>query len=103
MKKNGHNKTSPSAKRSLRAQIGEHRWSILGMLLLASFVLGYLGRQKRQQDIGSGVLGELLGVVLGDRADRSDDRDGAVISFLDLHESLSPLVTRRCGTAARSA
>lgn len=43
MKKNGHNKTSPSAKRSLRAQLGDHRWSILGMLLLASFVLGYLG------------------------------------------------------------
>lgn len=50
--------------------------------MLAPIVLGYLGRQKRQQGMSSGVLGEILGAQ-ANRAQAQNPALGALASLLD--------------------
>jgi hypothetical protein len=50
--------------------------------MLAPIVLGYLGRQKRQQSMSAGVLGELLGAQ-SSRAQAQNPALGALASLLD--------------------
>jgi len=56
----------------------------IGQLLqmLAPIVLGYLGRQKRQQGLSSDMLGELLGTQSA-RAQAQSPALGALVSLLD--------------------
>ena len=50
--------------------------------MLAPIVLGYLGRQKRQQGMSSGMLGELLGTQ-SSRAQAKNPALGALAALLD--------------------
>ena len=53
-----------------------------GPEMLAPIVLGYLGRQKRQQGMSSGMLGELLGTQ-SSRAQAKNPALGALAALLD--------------------
>lgn len=52
------------------------------MQMLAPIVLGYLGRQKQQQGMGAGMLGELLGAQ-SSRAQAQNPALGMLASLLD--------------------
>jgi hypothetical protein len=74
-------------QRTVEAGIGQAsglQSNQVGQLLqmLAPIVLGYLGRQKRQQSLDSGMLGELLGSQLS-RGQAQNPALGALAALLD--------------------
>jgi len=74
-------------QRTVEAGIGQAsglQSNQVGQLLqmLAPIVLGYLGRQKRQQSLNSGMLGELLGSQLS-QGQAQNPAFGALAALLD--------------------
>jgi hypothetical protein len=53
------------------------------LMMLAPIVMGYLGQQKRQQNVGADGLGGLLGGLLGGQAAAAPQSSGLGSSMLD--------------------
>ena len=76
-------KREPTVEAGIGKATGLQSGQIAQLLqMLAPIVLGYLGRQKRQQSMSSGTLGDLLGAQ-SSRAQAQNPALGALASLLD--------------------
>ena len=76
-------KREPAVEAEIGKATGLQTGQIAQLLqMLAPIVLGYLGREKRQQGMGAGMLGELLGAQ-SSRAQAQNPALDVLASLLD--------------------